>query len=459
MFEIIYRAVALGAALLLSGQVCGDAPHARPAPDAPALAALGPHAVGVMRQSLPREQIGARVPAPYAAKRIAALIWYPAQSSATDRPSTAYRARLPVSLRVEPHGGAPVMVAGIAIDDAPPESGGPWPLVIISHGFQNWAANMAYLGENLASKGYVVASIDHFDLDVTDAESRRISAAETVLTRAADIAAVAEWIIDRGADPADPLHGRIDPDRIALAGYSMGGFGALTAAGAAVDPASPMIAALPEALKPPASQYLSGRVGALLLIAPWGGAPDVRIWTAESLATLNVPALLIAGSHDDIVDYAGGVRWLFDTMRAADRSLLVYENARHNTGPEPAPPEIRHAMASLERYEEPVWRAERIMAINQHFATAYLDAALKQDARAARYLDLPVVRSNDGVWAKSRRRQLSGASRPPFDALATRQDNPDFWPGFQPRWALGLQYHTASGRRQKADQAEAVQTN
>jgi len=426
--------LALAAVLLPGAPARGDAPHAAPAPDAPALAATGPHAVGVMRLRLARDAIGSPVPAPYADKKIAALVWYPAEETAAGTPTTAYHARFPVSLPVAPRGGSPVMVRGLAIDDAAPKPGGPWPLVIISHGFQNWAANMTYLGENLASKGYVVASIDHFDLDVTDADSRRRSATETILTRAADITAVAEWLIARSDDPSDPLHGRIDAQRIALAGYSMGGFGALTAAGAKLDPDSPLLAALPAALRPPPSDYLAGRVDALLLIAPWGGAPDVRIWTTDSLSALAPKTLFIAGSHDDIVDYENGVRWLFDTMASADRHLLVYENARHNTGPEPAPPAIRHAMASLERYEEPVWRAERILAINQHFATAHLDAALKDDARAARYLDVPVTRSNDGVW---------GDAPAPLDALATPEDNPGFWPGFQPRWALGLQLHAA----------------
>lgn len=438
---------AFGTMLLLSASALGDAPHARPAPDAPALAPIGPHTVGVVRFGMSRKDSERPVPAPYADKDIAALVWYPAADSSADLPSTSYQARLPVSLPVEPRGGKPVLVDGIAIEDAPPESGGPWPLVIISHGFQNWAANMAYLGENLASKGYVVASVDHFDLDVTDPESRRRSLIETILTRAADITSVAERLIDRSADPADPLFGSIDPERIALVGYSMGGFGALTAAGAQFDPEAEIISGLPEPLHPPETGYLGGRVDALLLIAPWGGAPDVRIWTEDSLAALTPSTLFIAGDHDDIVDYAHGVRWLFDTMQRASRHLLVYENARHNTGPEPAPPAIRHAMASLERYEEPVWRAERILAINQHFATAHLDAALKGDSRAARYLDVPTVRSSDGEWTSPEQRQPAGTARPGFDALATPQDNPGFWPGFQPRWALGLRLHAAPGRQ------------
>jgi predicted dienelactone hydrolase len=39
----------------------------------------------------------------------------------------------------------------------------PMPLVIISHGYPGNRYLMSHLGEDLASKGYVVASIDHRD--------------------------------------------------------------------------------------------------------------------------------------------------------------------------------------------------------------------------------------------------------------------------------------------------------
>ena len=45
---------------------------------------------------------------------------------------------------------------------------GPYPLLIISHGYPGNRFLLSHLAENLASKGYVVASIDHTDSTYSD---------------------------------------------------------------------------------------------------------------------------------------------------------------------------------------------------------------------------------------------------------------------------------------------------
>jgi hypothetical protein len=46
--------------------------------------------------------------------------------------------------------------------------------------------------------------------------------------------------------------------------------------------------------------------------------------------------------------------------------MLVYEDARHNVGGNPAPA-AELSFGIREAFEEPVCRKERITAINQHF--------------------------------------------------------------------------------------------
>ena len=65
---------------------------------------------------------------------------------------------------------------------------GRFPLVIVSHGYSNADVAMSWLGENLASKGYVVAAIRHDDPPITD----RSKFPELLLRRPLDIAFVAE---------------------------------------------------------------------------------------------------------------------------------------------------------------------------------------------------------------------------------------------------------------------------
>jgi predicted dienelactone hydrolase len=50
----------------------------------------------------------------------------------------------------------------------PDAAPGPYPLLIVSHGYPGNRFLLSHLAENLASKGYVVASIDHTDSTYSD---------------------------------------------------------------------------------------------------------------------------------------------------------------------------------------------------------------------------------------------------------------------------------------------------
>ena len=52
--------------------------------------------------------------------------------------------------------------------DAAPRTGERYPLVIASHGYPGNRFLLSHLTENLASKGYIVASIDHRDSTYRD---------------------------------------------------------------------------------------------------------------------------------------------------------------------------------------------------------------------------------------------------------------------------------------------------
>jgi len=122
--------------------------------------------------------------------------------------------------------------------------------------------------------------------------------------------------------------------------------------------------------------------------------------------------------------YEGGVRRLFEGAVNADRYLLVYENARHNTAPNP-PPLGAPNLTEYSRYAEFAWDARRINNINQHFVTAFLDRVLK-GKRMGRYIRL-VERSNEGVWAQNE----DGSFAPEHT----------YWEGFQERTAVGLEFY------------------
>ena len=172
----------------------------------------------------------------------------------------------------------------------------------------------------------------------------------------------------------------------------------------------------------------------MVAISPWGNQPPYNSWDAAGLAGIHIPMLVIAGNQDDVSDYAKGIKPAFDGAVHSDRCFLVYENARHNVGGNPAPAEALGSFVTREYFEEPVWRKDRLTAINQHFITAFLDVTLKGDESKRAYLHVVPEISNDGQWALQPGESVGGKY----------SDGSNYWKGFQRRWALGMEMHCAS---------------
>jgi predicted dienelactone hydrolase len=307
-----------------------------------------------------------------------------------------------------------------------------FPLVVVSHGYSNDPVAMTWLTENLASKGYVVAAIRHGDPPITD----RSKLPEVVLRRPLDIAYVAHTLqLTLGAEHL------VDPERTALIGYSMGGYGVLTDAGATLDPAGPAAHLVPgDALLP----YMRGgaKLGTLAIaglravvaIAPFGGG-SAAAWGSDGLGGIKVPLLLIAGDHDRVVGYADAARAFFDQAVHAPRYLLTFKEAGHSIGLNPAPAAMRGRLWDQDWFEDPVWRAERVNAINAHFITAFLDRYVKGDETRASYLEVAVPQSWDGTWPDP----AAPAAPPAYDAYSPGGPGITLWKGFQRGHAAGLE--------------------
>lgn len=415
----------------------GRQAYAVPPPDAPELAALGSYAIGTQSISVdaPDSVVLSAAGTARTVRTIKARVWYPAEVAAGSV-RTTFAHVLP-----KPDGrGGPFVIPSLAVDGAAPIKGKRFPLVVVSHGYNGWDTFMTWLTENLATKGYVVVAIDHADARVVNPAEFPVSFGNVLVHRARDVRMVIEDLTRRAGEAGDPLGQEIDAGEIGLVGYSMGGFGVLGAAGLDYAPTSPVFGQLP----PPAREQLfesqtagkgiAGRIKAVVALAPFGGSPAVRVWSEASLATFAKPLLLIDGDHDDIVDAANGVRWIFDHMASNERHFLLYQNARHNVGGNPPPPEADADFSTREYFAEPVWRTERINAINQHFITAFLDLHLKGDEAKRAYLDVTPAQAGDGQWPLAPFQNVGGKP--------ASQEQPEFWRGFQRRWALGLEMKT-----------------
>lgn len=432
------RMAVLALVVACAGAALAAEPPSRYGVDAPELARLGEHAVGVKTLHLVQHgQIDvlafdpAKGSAPLVDRALTVELWYPARP-APHAPRVVYTASLPSEPPAPP---ANFSIPGIAVRDAAP-SGTGYPLVIVSHGYSNDPDAMTWLTENLASKGYIVAAIRHDDPPITD----RTLFAQPLMRRPLDIAFVAQSL--QSTLGADHL---VDPARTALIGYSMGGYGVLTAAGATLDPDGGAVKRVPGGLMRPFAGGGALRdaivvkgLRAVVAISPAGGG-SLAAWGAEGVRALTTPVLLIAGNEDRTVDYATGARAIFDTASGAHRYLLTFKGGGHAIGLSPAPDSMRRRLWDQDWFEDPVWRKERINAINAHFITAFLDRHVKDDESRAGYLNVPVPESSAGSWP---------ATTPPLAYDAYSPGTPDItvWKGFQRSHAAGLEFLQAAER-------------
>ncbi|WP_267382644.1 MULTISPECIES: dienelactone hydrolase [unclassified Sphingomonas] len=414
-------------------QTLQDAP-ARPPVDAPELAKLGAHPIGVAdaqfvqpRQADPTQ--GAT--APVVTDRVLPLkIWYPAAAAG---PGTTYHTALSGENGVD----IPFDVPGLATPGLAAATGR-FPLVILAHGYGNTPEVLSWLGENLASKGYVVVAPAFRDPPISIRTAQAHSG--PIARRPLDIAFVAAEA-QRRARAGEGLFAAADADRTALIGYSMGGYGVLTAAGAPLNPA------LGDMTRGVLSPYAAGgakatdlRVAglkAVVAISPANRFGDAAIWSGAGLAAITTPTLFVVGGQDHVVGYPA-VRALFDGAVRAPRYLLTFKEAAHSIALVGAPPAMRHSFWDLDWFEDAVWRKDRLLPVEAHFITAFLDRHVKGDASRDAYLDGLVADSDSGRWATAPIGRYAGYSPGPPAATT--------WKGFQPSRATGMMFETKPAR-------------
>jgi predicted dienelactone hydrolase len=365
-------------------------------PSAPELAAYGRFAIGVRTlQATDRNRpdiLNTKEGGPTLRydRTLTLEAWYPAALAAGQKPGGDYRA-----ITRDP--AVTATLHGQAVRDAAPlTSEPPFPLVIISHGYPGNRYLMSHLAENLASKGFVVVSIDHKESTYDDQKPF----ASTLYNRPFDQLFVLNEM-ERLARPGSGsfLGGRLDASRTGIVGYSMGGYGVVNVIGGGYSKASETMSGAPPnkmlaergAANPAYRQTMDPRIKAAIAIAPWGMAGG--FWDAEGLKGITTPVLFVAGSVDDVAGYEKGTKAIYQAAVNADRYLLTFINANHNAGaPIPAPAETYVSAeagrpAAFAHYADAVWDTVRMNNILDHFATAYFDLYLKGDSEKQAYFE------------------------------------------------------------------------
>ncbi|MYS85517.1 alpha/beta hydrolase family protein [Embleya scabrispora] len=160
-------------------------------------------------------------PQPSAPRELMVSVRYPALSA--KGPKEAYASEALSTALVGD--GAFALIGTHAIADAPPAPGAR-PLIVLSPDFGESRVTLSATAEDLASHGYVVATVDHAHESAVEFPGGRIETCAAraavdddliVRTRSADL----RFVIDRLTGPGTGLF--VDRTRIGVAGHSIGG--------------------------------------------------------------------------------------------------------------------------------------------------------------------------------------------------------------------------------------------
>lgn len=186
----------------------------------------------------------------------------------------------------------------------PAEGNGPFPLALIVHGNHGAGdfsdAGYAYLGEHLASHGYIVVSVDENFLNgnwLGDLKGEEVPVRAWLLLQ--HLQQWREW----NATPGNPFYGKVDLERIALLGHSRGGEAVAQAAEMNVR------------VRPPVSRVSSPEAFGFGIRAVIALAPGYGMYKpgGRPLQLKNVDYLLLYGGHDGDTATAYGLQQYNDT--------------------------------------------------------------------------------------------------------------------------------------------------
>lgn len=240
----------------------------------------GPHAVGLVSIAIPGPED----------RELPLDVWYPSDpDDARTRPAAPHTLGQPHDAVLGPRARA-----------------GAHPLLLFSHGNSGLKQQSTFLTTHLASWGFVVAAPDHTGntfaemFGLADEQARVEIHRRARRTRPGDLVASLEAVAAGGP------WGRVDPGRVGALGHSFGGWTALKMPRA--DARIRAVCALA-----PASEPFVGRRA----FAP-GELPLER----------DVPALVVAGLDDVLVEWEGSVLPLFERL-GEPRALVGVDRADH----------------------------------------------------------------------------------------------------------------------------------
>lgn len=261
----------------------------------------------------------------------------------------------------------------------PVGDGGPYPVVVLSHGGGCAGGSYGVIGDHWASHGYMVIQPTHPDsistgFDMAAVDPRRMEG--IIRERLTDMSVILDGLQTlESSVPA--IAGKIDADRVVAAGHSMGGATALLATGMVLE-------------NPFSKQRVESaetRYDALLLLSEPGHNPTLpdEPWRAVSL-----PTLIYTGTNDYGSESRGNTNIPFEYAIVNEPAGL--DVPKHHLWIDDVDHFIGGAWCKIEEAYD-----QEAVSVLRGVSTAFLDAYAKQDEGAVAFLEAGVLPDNAGT--------------------------------------------------------------
>lgn len=220
------------------------------------------------------------------------------------------------------------------------------PVIIFSHGLWGSNEHYEYLGRQWASHGYISIHVQHHGSD-TDALKERMKQADGdqnerprqrigerirdkiqpnigddaiksgISDRPADISFTIDQALTLDKTAGSKLAGRVDLDKIGVAGHSFGGYTAMAIAGESF---------------PGGKSFADPRVKAIIAMSP----PANSKVDASRTANIRIPVLIMTGTLDDSPILGGTPEKrteLYNSITHSERYLCIFDGGDHMVFP------------------------------------------------------------------------------------------------------------------------------
>jgi hypothetical protein len=255
----------------------------------------------------------------------------------------------------------------MAVRTVYPASGGPWPLIVFSHGM--FSSNDMYMPvlEHWASHGYVILAPNHLDAKGAFRAQRNEDVERLIDSRAADLSLLLDALpqIEKSI-PA--LRGQIAPQPYVAAGHSVGTYIAMLEAGLRVrNPKTGVVTAHPDP-----------RIGAVVMSSDPG---KMALMPEDLWRGIALPTFMTTGTADYGTSGKGRRATEYTSERltgegapAGIRYRVLIEGGDHYYG------------GLIHRAPSDVKPDPEGLSIFLALSTTFLDAYAKKDVKALDYL-------------------------------------------------------------------------